>query len=422
MQERKHRIGFVGSRFAGIDGVSLETRKWADVLVRNGHACFFFAGEVDCRPEQEYIAPEAHFHYPDVRTLNRTLLHGTHRTPESIEAMHDLRRMLKRRLADFVALYQVDTLIIENALALPVHLPLALAVTEFLFESDIPAIAHHHDFVWERVRFAHTQAPEYIDMACPPRTLPKLAHVTINTLATKTLYAKKGIRAITAPNVMDFARPPAPLSTDRAREIREGFALPKHARIFLQPTRIVPRKEIEDSIQVLSHLPDVVLLVSHASGDEDDGAYLHHLAQYAELLGVDVRFVADRVEECVGKEKALATLPELYALADMVMYLSAWEGFGNALIETMYYRKPLCVRRYPVYVRDIAPKGCRAIEYEPGMDTQKVAQKIERLLADKKRVAQTTEHNYAVGEKHFSYEKLEDMLVRLLAIVHTHTT
>ena len=38
-------IGFVSTRFAGTDGVSLESSKWAEVLDKSGHACFWFAGE-----------------------------------------------------------------------------------------------------------------------------------------------------------------------------------------------------------------------------------------------------------------------------------------------------------------------------------------------------------------------------------------
>ena len=40
-------IGFVSTRFAGIDGVSLEASKWSEVLEQNGHNCFWFAGELD---------------------------------------------------------------------------------------------------------------------------------------------------------------------------------------------------------------------------------------------------------------------------------------------------------------------------------------------------------------------------------------
>jgi hypothetical protein len=41
------RIGFVSTRIAGTDGVSLEIQKWDDVLSGLGHECFYFAGLSD---------------------------------------------------------------------------------------------------------------------------------------------------------------------------------------------------------------------------------------------------------------------------------------------------------------------------------------------------------------------------------------
>ena len=40
-------IGFVSTRFAGTDGVSLEAAKWSETLQKSGHRCFWFAGELD---------------------------------------------------------------------------------------------------------------------------------------------------------------------------------------------------------------------------------------------------------------------------------------------------------------------------------------------------------------------------------------
>ena len=50
-------IGFVSTRFAGTDGVTLESSKWADVFEKNGHNCFWFAGELDRDPENGDASP-----------------------------------------------------------------------------------------------------------------------------------------------------------------------------------------------------------------------------------------------------------------------------------------------------------------------------------------------------------------------------
>ncbi len=40
-------VGFISTRLAGTDGVSLETKKWADVFESEGYKSFYFAGELD---------------------------------------------------------------------------------------------------------------------------------------------------------------------------------------------------------------------------------------------------------------------------------------------------------------------------------------------------------------------------------------
>ncbi len=54
-------IGFVSTRFAGTDGVTLEASKWAEVFEHGGHSCYWFAGELDRDPEKSWLAPGAHF-------------------------------------------------------------------------------------------------------------------------------------------------------------------------------------------------------------------------------------------------------------------------------------------------------------------------------------------------------------------------
>ncbi len=44
---KTHNVGFISTRLAGTDGVSLETEKWADVFENEGFRCFYFAGELD---------------------------------------------------------------------------------------------------------------------------------------------------------------------------------------------------------------------------------------------------------------------------------------------------------------------------------------------------------------------------------------
>jgi len=44
------RIGYISTRFHGTDGVTLETRKWAQILEAMGHSSYWMAGLLDAPP------------------------------------------------------------------------------------------------------------------------------------------------------------------------------------------------------------------------------------------------------------------------------------------------------------------------------------------------------------------------------------
>jgi len=75
-----------------------------------------------------------------------------------------------------------EILVVENALAIPANIPLGLAITEFIIETETPTIAHHHDFFWERERFYSPISTDYLRTAFPP-VHPKIQHVVINSIA-----------------------------------------------------------------------------------------------------------------------------------------------------------------------------------------------------------------------------------------------
>ena len=63
-------IGFISTRIAGTDGVSLELQKWAEVLERNRYSCFYLAGELDRPEEKSSLVEEAHFDHPLIQEIN----------------------------------------------------------------------------------------------------------------------------------------------------------------------------------------------------------------------------------------------------------------------------------------------------------------------------------------------------------------
>jgi len=270
-----HRIGFVSTRFNGTDGVSLETQKWAQVLERLGQSVYYFAGQSDQPEDVSFVVPEAHFLHKDVQEIANISYRSPTRPPEITRQIHELRGYLKDRLYEFIKKYDLELLIAENALSIPLNIPLGLALAELIAETGIPVIGHHHDFFWERKRFLVNCIGDYLEMAFPPR-LPSLHHVVINSLAATEMGKRRGINVSVIPNVMDFDNPPSP-PDEYIASVRADLGVDPNEYFFLQPTRPLQRKGIEYAIELIRRLGEKVrLVISHAGGDEGSGNSRRH--------------------------------------------------------------------------------------------------------------------------------------------------
>lgn len=406
----KH-IGFISTRFAGTDGVSLESAKWAEVLWHDRHLSYWYSGRNDRAADISYVVPEAHFNHPENEWINERIWNTTRRDPLVSARIRDMAEYLKSTLHDFVRRYEIDFVIPQNALAIPMHVPLGIALTEFLAETQIPAIAHHHDFYWERTRFSVNCIQDYLDMAFPP-SLKNIRNVVINRPAQEQSALRKAHASLLIPNVFDFDNP-APEPDAYSADIREQIGLSPDDILILQPTRIVPRKGIEHAIKVVGQLKDprCKLLISHEAGDEGHD-YRHMLEDFAHEEGVDLRFFADRISEVRqydDKGRKLYTLWDLYPHADFVTYPSSYEGFGNALLEAVYFKKPVLVNRYSIFIQDIEPKGFRFTLMD-GIVTRGVVNDVRRTLTDDAYREALVEHNYRVAREHYSYAVLRRSL------------
>ena len=175
----------------------------------------------------------------------------------------------------------------------------------------------------------------------------------------------------------------------------------------------MPRKGIEHAIKLVSKLndPRCKLVISHDAGDEGY-EYQHMLEHLAEEEGVDMRIVADRVSERRqrnAKGQKMYTLWDIYPHADLVTYPSAYEGFGNALLEAFYFKKPVVVNRYSIYVQDIEPKGFSVVEMD-GYVTRETVDAVRRLLSDAELREEVVELNYRLAKRYYGYEALRNAL------------
>lgn len=434
------RIGFISTRFAGTDGVSLETSKWAAVLERMGHECFYFCGQCDRPEEISYVVPEAFYRHPEINAINEEAYQGTWGTlhegrqmhPEIEELhkdffsvyirpshvtrrIHELRFYIKEELYKFAHKFKLEALIIENASTIPLNIPLGLAITEFIAETGYPVIAHHHDFHWERQRFMNNSVRDYLASAFPPN-LPSIRHVVINSIQEQQLASRTGIAAMVIPNVMDFDSPPPPLD-EYALSARADLGVGPGQYLILQPTRIIQRKGIEHAIELTRRLGlPAELVISHAAGDEGTD-YEKRVREFAAFLDVKVNFESAIVGEERGvtpEGRKIYTLADVYPQADLVTYPSSIEGFGNAFLEAIYFKRPIVVNNYSIYEADIKPKGFKVVEFD-GYISERTLEETRYVLKHPDVTAEEAEHNFELARRYYSYSMLERRLGLLLA-------
>jgi glycosyltransferase involved in cell wall biosynthesis len=411
----KKNIGFVSTRFSGTDGVTLEASKWATVLQQCGHRFFWFAGLLDRRPERSFLIPEAFFQHEKNQWINARVIGKKRRDATVTDTIYDLKTYLKKQLKEFIKTFNIHLLVAENILTIPMHIPLGIALTEIIAETQIPTIAHHHDFYWERTRFAVNAVGDYLRMAFPPN-LPNIQHVVINSAAQEELALRNGISAVIIPNVQDFENPP--VSDDSQTEaFWRSIGLQADDVMILQPTRIIQRKGIEHAINLVEELRDsrYKLVISHEVGDEGF-EYAEWLKENARERGVDLRLVNIHMSDPMNPDvnhRERNSLWDIYPHADLITYPSLYEGFGNAFLEAVYFKKPLLINRYATFVRDIEPRGFDLIEMD-GFLTHQTVNKVREVLESPQRRQKMVNTNYEVASRHYSFMVLRRWLNILL--------
>jgi mannosylglucosylglycerate synthase len=257
----------ISTRLAGTDGVSLETAKVAKALEVLGFETAYCAGKLDETGPLHRLVPELHFRDPIAVALGERAF-GDGEEDRALERdILERAELLKAKLLEVVDELRPNLLVLQNVWAIPMQLPLAKALAEIVVEKTLPTLSHEHDYPWERERFLACRVPRYLDYYFP-FDAATARHLAINSPAQRELKKRRGLTATVVPNVFDFDAP-APGIDEYNADFREAFGL-AGKRLFLQPTRVIPRKGIELAIDLLAELGDAenVLVITHRAGDE----------------------------------------------------------------------------------------------------------------------------------------------------------
>ncbi|HLU58689.1 MAG TPA: glycosyltransferase family 4 protein [Pseudonocardia sp.] len=336
------RAAIVSYRLGMADGVSVTAAQWASALQLIGMRVRTVAGDGE----------------PDVTVPGLAL--DAERPP----SRHELA----------AALDDADVVIADNICSLPMNMAAGDAVADYL--RGRPAVLRHHDLPWEREWYA--------DITAWPPDDPQWRHVTVNELARAQLAERRGIAATTIYH--GFSERPRP---EARADVRAALGVGDGERLVLQPTRAIPRKNVDVGIAIAERLGATFWL----TGPAEDG-YAGELERLVRAARVPVR----------RRLPAGVDMAAAYAACDAVVLPSSWEGFGLPLIEAALHRRPIVVADFPV-AAELRAFGFRWFPVDdPG--------RLEAWLAD----PDTTllDHNEKIAVEHFGIDALARRLERLL--------
>jgi len=455
----KYNIGIFHYIANFTDGVSLEMNKLRSVFEEMGHSTHLCAGKYGAAPEtvieeMYHHSPEAHLLYHNTFKALRDYQDETVYRAE----LYCLAGIIEDKIIAFIEDKHINLLVPQNVWSVGANPAVAIALSKIQRKYRIPAIAHNHDFYFERTDgyalTSHTAA-EFVDRHLPPRN-PYIKHVVINSLAQKSLLNRKGIPSTVVPNIINFETLPRENSWEEDEfnhDFRQRIGLNENDIFVLQATRLVTRKGIELAIDFVNALNDpkrreqlktkglhngrkfgddsrVVLVLTGYALDDLTGRYKNSLWLKAEQLGVDTLFIEDSISERRGIKNGnkVYSLWDAYVHADFVTYPSQWEGWGNQFLEAIRAKLPIMLYEYPVYQADIKNKGFKVVSLgneitgrdNNGLVTvsseaiESAADQAVELLTNARLRHETVENNYRIGKKHFSMDALYIYLDQLL--------
>lgn len=400
------KVWILSFRIAGNDGVSLEDVRWGTIFRRRGYKVVYVAGELD---RKGLVIPDLHFNSPEVFDLHQKVVYGKNSFKQIQKDIYAIAGRIEGQLRDALNGKAPDLLVVSNVFSLPMHFPLSIALARIVEEYKIPTIARHHDFWWERKRYLKSTMFPFYKKWFPPVS-EYIRHTVINSIAQKQLLRRYGLKSTIIADCFDFNLKLNKGIDAYSKNFRQDFKINATDRIFIQATRIVPRKRIELSIELLSKLnnPKNVLVVAGHAGDEGV-EYLDKLKSLAKRSPARVIFIGDYVNsrrKITSEGRRVYTLWDVFRNADFSTYPTQLEGFGNQYIEAVYFKKPVILTPYLVFKKDIKPLGFGYIDMAD--------KNIEEKLNDTEKLTEMVEHNFQLAKKHYSYEATWDKIKNLI--------
>ena len=437
-------------RVGETDGVSLEMDKWKLQLEKMGHNVNYLAGssgntnaiiikELDFRTEKNVMF---------FNNCYKELIDFASDT-ELVAAIEEYSDMLAKKIIEIIYNNKIDLIIPNNVLSLGLSIPIGTAFTNAIDETNIKVLCHHHDFHWERKVYqkpTSTMVEDYF-VKYFPYDKENIKHAVINNIAKAEVKARKNIDAIVVPNVFDYMQDTWQEDSYN-NDLRDKLGIYENDIVVLQATRIADRKAIEIAVDFVAELnrnkeqlinkqlyngkvfgANSEIYFVLAGLEEMDEVRINRLIDKMKSNNIKYIFANRLFEHSRSNKKGIKkySLWDAYTISDIVTYPSILEGWGNQFLEAIFARKPQIVYEYPVYKTDISLFNFNVISlgdqylidnnglyYVDEQIITRASHEALELLTNKDLYQATTSKNFNIAKEELSYEKLYEILNKIV--------
>lgn len=430
-----------GADSAGTDGVSLEMKKRRGLLETMGHEVAICSAY----DWAEFPVSGLEFDSQATRKIMRNLFEGLEdfASEAELKSAFDVSlEELKQGLGQAIRNFSPDLLFVHNIFCLPIHPTATVGLAELVREIGLPCTAIHHDILSEGAyKFTPTCdfAKSIVDRYYPPQ-MPNIRHWTINSRNQKALKDKR-VTASIIHDTMDFDDRLDPASYTKLRsKLRTKHGIEPDDVVLFVGTRIVPNKQIEVAGHLTATLGNLrqhltgkrlyhgelfseesrIVLVLAGRPEVAFRDYQEKLFELFDGLGIVWMYVGNEVRPLRSeKEGFYALYPDMYSIADFVLYPTRWEGFGNQILEAFAAGLPVAVFEYPVFKEDIGPKGVEVVSLGDIVDEgseglfdipaevlTRASREILTILTTPEKYRGIAQNNIEVAKQHFSFDVL----------------
>lgn len=266
-----------------------------------------------------------------------------------------LKETIRQKIKPLVE--KADICIVHNVLTMHFNLALTAALNELINTADKTRfISWIHDATYSDSDYRQSWKADY------PWSLLKTANEKVEQVAISVHRRNKtaGVFNIPASSIKVIPDGIDPVSFLKLKPatnyLFNKLNLYSSDFIFLYPTRIVKRKNIEYAIKIVSHINrkgrDTCLLITSQPDPYNKGSilYFKKLKKLASESGAGdkVIFISEAKDK-TGKNFKVDehVLRDLYLLSDLLLFTSNSEGFGIPMLEAGICRLPIACTAIP---------------------------------------------------------------------------